>query len=261
MKKVCIAMSAIIVAAGMGKRLKDFTNDRPKCMLEIDGISLFTRQTDLFLKNDIKNISVVVGYKKEWFTDKRFRYFVNNEYSKNNILHSLFYAEDAMNSGFLFSYCDIVYDGVIIKQMLNADADIAVAVDPDWHGYYEGRTEHPVGEAELVFSETGDTVSKIHKNADHENAVGEFLGIAYFSSQGAKILKETFHDLKDHYSERPDKPFHTAKSFINAYMTDIFQEIINRGHTIKIIKIEGRWAEIDTPRDLEVANNIWKNNK
>ncbi len=104
-------MDAIIVAAGMGKRLKGLTTDKPKCMLEIDGISIFTRQTDLFLENGITDINVVVGYKKECFTDKRFKYFVNNEYRKNNILHSLFYAEEAMDSGFLFSYSDIVYDG------------------------------------------------------------------------------------------------------------------------------------------------------
>ena len=94
-------MNAIFVAAGMGKRLKEAVDDRPKCMLEINGESLFKRQTDLLLKNGISEINVVVGYRKEWFTDNRFRYFVNTDYENNNILHSLFYAEEAMDSGII----------------------------------------------------------------------------------------------------------------------------------------------------------------
>ena len=165
-------MDAIIVAAGMGRRLKEFTNNRPKCMLEINGISIFKRQTDILLKNGISDINVVVGYRKEWFTDKRFIYFENLEYEKNNILHSLFYADKAMDQGFIFTYCDIIYDDTIVKQMLNSGSDIAIAVDPDWMGYYEGRTEHPIEEAELVFSENGDNVSKICKEADYKNSIG-----------------------------------------------------------------------------------------
>ncbi len=251
-------MKAIIVAAGMGSRLKEFTNNRPKCMLEVSGESIFKRQTDTLLNNGVAEISVVTGYKREWFRDKRFSYFINTDYENNNILHSLFYAEEAMGSGFLFSYCDILYDGIIVRQMVNSSSDIAIAVDPDWIGYYDGRHEHPIEEAELVFSDDGKTVSRIHKNAEHDDAVGEFLGLAYFSKRGAEILKEVFHGLQDHYSNNPDEPFHTAKTFKKAYMIDIYQELVNRGTTVDIMKINGNWAEIDTPRDLEVAGTMWK---
>ena len=254
-------MKAIIVAAGMGKRLRDIVYDKPKFMLEINGESLFKRQTDLLLRNGISEINVVVGYKKECFTEKRFKYFVNKDYENNNILQSLFCAEKAMDTGFLFSYSDIIYDGVIVEQMLDQNSGIAIAVDSDWKGHYEGRTQHPIEEAELVFSENGETVSKIQKNGDHLNAFGEFLGIACFNEEGVKALKSIFEHLRHYYSKNPDKPFHTAKSFNKAYLTDMLQEMVDRGYDVRIIEIAGKWAEIDTPEDLRSVQKIWTDEK
>jgi len=254
-------MNAIIVAAGMGKRLRGSVSDRPKCMLEINGESLFKRQTELLLRNGISKINVVVGHRREWFTDKRFRYFLNTDYEKNNILHSLFFAEKAMDTGFLFSYSDIIYDPVIVRQMLNQGSDMAIAVDPDWKDHYKERLEHPVEEAELVFSANGKTVSKIQKNGDHKNARGEFLGIACFNEPGANNLKEVFGDLRNYYVRNPDKPFHSARSFKQAYLTDMFQEMIDRGYRVNIVEIGGKWSEIDTPEDLKTAREMWSEKK
>ena len=255
-------MNAIIAAAGMGTRLGNFTKDRPKCMLELNGKKLFDRQTDLLLKNGISEINVVIGYRKEWFKDKRFKYFVNKDYADNNILHSLFCAEKAMDTGFLFSYSDIIYDGVIVEQMLNQNSDIAIAVDPEWRSHYKGRIEHPIEQAELVFSEDGEKrISKIKKNGDCANACGEFLGIACFSKRGAKNLKEVFGELRNYYSRNPDKPFHSARSFKQSYLTDMFQEMVDRGYRVNIVKIAGKWTEIDTPEDLLTARAMWSDEK
>ena len=251
-------MNAILVAAGMSNRLREFTTDRPKCMVDINGKSLFERQTETLLKNGISKINVVVGYKKEWFKNNKYYYYENKDFQNNNILHSLFYAEEAMDSGFLFSYSDIIYEGNIVKQMLSSGADIAVAADTNWIDHYEGREAHPIEEAELVFSEDGKTVSRIQKNADYKSALGEFMGMAYFSKRGAAIIKEVFDELQEYYSRNPEAHFHTAKSFKQAYMTDMFQELTNRGYTVDVVKINGRWAEIDTKRDLENVRKNWK---
>ena len=251
-------MNAIIVAAGTGKRLREFTIDRPKCMVDINGKSLFERQTGTLFKNGISTINVVVGYKKECFKSNKYHYYENKDFHNNNILHSLFYAEEAMASGFLFSYSDIIYEGNIVKQMLSSAADIAVAADTSWISHYEGRIEHPIEEAELLFSEDGKTVSLIRKNADHEKAFGEFIGMAFFSERGAKVLINVFGELKEYYTKNPAKSFHSAKTFKQAYMTDMFQELSNRGYLIEIIGVKGRWAEIDTSWDLEVVKKCWK---
>lgn len=251
-------MKAIIVAAGSGKRLKVSTDDQPKCLLEINGKTLLERQTNLLFRNGVSEINIVVGHKKERFTDKRFKYFINPEYQHNNILHSLFFAEQAMDQGFFFSYSDIIYEEPILKQMLNCHSDIAIAVDPHWMAHYEGRLQHPVQEAELVFSGDDETVSKICKNGHYQEAVGEFPGIACFSVKGAKILKNVYHRLNGDYSKNGDRPFHTARSFQQAYMTDMFQELVDRGVRVDIVKINGRWSEIDTEEDLGNAKKIWR---
>ena len=56
---------ALIIAAGLGSRLKDHTEDLPKCMLDFGGKTLLQRQLDAYKKNGIKNISLIRGYKKE----------------------------------------------------------------------------------------------------------------------------------------------------------------------------------------------------
>ena len=254
-------MNAIIVAAGMGKRLRGFTSDKPKCMIEINGISLFERQTELLLRSGISEINVVTGYRREWFTNNDFVYHINTDYENNNILHSLFCAETAMDTGFLFSYSDIIYDADIVRQMLDQDSGISIAVDTGWEMHYDGRLEHPITEAELVFSEDGKTVSSIHKNGDHKNARGEFLGLACFSERGAKDLKKVFGELRNHYEKNPEKPFHSARSFNQAYLTDMLQEMVDRGHDVRIIEIAGKWAEIDTPEDLRSVQKIWTDEK
>jgi len=251
------SIKAIIIAAGMGNRMNHFTKEKPKCMLKVGGKTILDRLIDNLLNCGISNINVVVGYKKEYFDDDRYQCYVNHDYENNNILHSLFYAEEAMDSGFLFSYSDIIYDGSVIRQMLESNSDIAVAVDCNWLEYYEDRVDHPISEAELVFSEDRKTVTLIRKDADFKNAFGEFLGVAYFSRKGAKILKDVFYDLLQYYNENSHKTFHTAESFKKAYLTDMLQEIINRGYSVDLVQIKGNWTEIDIPRDLTVSEQFW----
>jgi L-glutamine-phosphate cytidylyltransferase len=250
-------VKAIIVAAGMGSRMSHFTQEEPKCMLRINGKTILDRLIDNILNCGITDINVVVGYKKECFNDDRYQCYVNHDYENNNILHSLFYAEEAMGSGFLFSYSDIIYDEAIIRQMFESNSNIAIAVDCDWLEYYEDRVDHPISEAELVFSENSKTVTVIRKEADFRNAFGEFLGVAYFSRKGAKILKDVFYDLLQYYNKNPQQTFHTAKSFKKAYLTDMLQEIINRGYSVDLVPIKGDWTEIDIPRDLKVSEQFW----
>lgn len=251
------SVNAIIVAAGMGNRMNHLTQKKPKCMLVINGKTILDRLIDNLLNCGITDINIVVGYKKEYFNDDKYQCYVNHDYENNNILHSLFYAEEAMDFGFLFSYSDIIYDGAVIRQMLESNLDIAIAVDCNWHEYYEDRVGHPISEAELVFTENRKTVTLIRKDADSKNAFGEFLGVAYFSRKGAKILKDVFNDLSQYYYENSHQTFHTAESFKKAYLTDMLQEIINRGYSVNIVQIKGNWTEIDIPRDLTVSEQFW----
>ena len=247
-------MKAIIVAAGPGSRLNPFTNERPKCLLNISGRAILERVLEASRDNGIKDIVVVRGYKKELLTYTGIRYYENTDYEKNNILRSLFYAEDEMNDDFIFSYSDILYGKEIMEKLVHNQADIALIVDVSWMERYEGRNQHPVSEAELVMV-ANNRITKIGKDVVKPGeAYGEFIGLAKFTKRGAEILKSNYHRIAAQDSNRP---FHQAPSLDKAYLTDMIQELVDLGYVIRNVDIQGGWMEIDTPEDLTSAHEKW----
>ena len=96
------------------------------------------------------DIVVVRGYKKEVIDYRGIRYYDNTDYKYHNILRSLFYTENEMDDGFVFSYSDIIFERSIVEKLLQSEADISLIVDVEWIPNYEHRYQHPIGEAKLV---------------------------------------------------------------------------------------------------------------
>ena len=242
---------ALIIAAGLGSRLKKHTENLPKCMLDFGGKTLLQRQLDSYKKNGIKDISLIRGYKKEKINYKGIKYFENNDYKNNNILNSIFYAEKVINGNIIISYSDILFDSSVVERTLNSDHDISVVVDIDWRGYYVGRKDHPISEAENVIFNSNNEVEKIGKiNTGNEEVHGEFIGMIKLSNRGTEIFKEHFNRLKKIYL---NKPFQRAKIFQKAYLTDFIQELVDIGVKVHCIIIESGWKEIDTVEDYKKA--------
>lgn len=247
-------MKAIIVAAGPGSRLNPLTNERPKCLLEVGGKTILERTLEALRANGIERIVVVRGYCSQLIDYPNVTYYENPNFRENNILRSLFYAEREMDDDFIFSYSDIVYSSEIVAKLMDCKADIALTVDVDWLHAYEGRTLHPISEAELVKVEDGRVV-KIGKGLVRpDEAHGEFIGLAKFTRSGAEAMKAAYHRVA---GERPAAPFQHAASLDKAYMTDMIQELVDNGSTVQSIDIEGGWMEIDTPQDLERARRLF----
>ena len=242
---------ALIIAAGLGSRLKKHTENLPKCMLDFGGKTLLQRQLDAYKKNSITDISVIRGYKKEKIKYKGLKYFENTDYKNNNILNSIFYAEDFINGNIIISYSDILFDSTVVKRLLKSNHDISVVVDIDWRGYYVGRKDHPISEAENVIFNSNNEVEKIGKiNTGTEEVHGEFIGMIKLTDRGAQIFKEHFHRLKKIFW---NKPFQRAKIFQKAYLTDFIQELVDIGIKVHCVIIESGWKEIDTVEDYKKA--------
>ena len=242
---------ALVIAAGLGSRLKKHTENLPKCMLDFGGKTLLQRQLDSYKKNGIKDISLIRGYKKEKINYKGIRYFENNDYENNNILNSIFYAEKVINGNIIISYSDILFDPSVVRRTLNSDHDISVVVDIDWRGYYVGRKDHPISEAENVIFNSNNEVVKIGKiNTGNQEVHGEFIGMIKLSNRGTEIFKEHFHRLKKIYW---NKPFQRAIIFQKAYLTDFIQELVDIGIKVHCVIIESGWKEIDTVEDYKKA--------
>jgi len=246
-----INVKSIIIAAGLGSRLKGYTEALPKCMLMFGEKTLLERQLEVYKDCGIKDISVVRGFKKEKINYKGLNYYDNTDYHNNNILNSLFYAEEAISGNVVISYSDILFDTSVVSRLLESNADISIVVDIDWRGYYIGRQDHPVEEAEKVIFDANNEVLKIGKViTTKQDVYGEFIGMLKLSPRGSEIIKLHFNRAKKIFW---DKPFQRSQTFQKAYITDLIQDMVDMGVSIHCVIIERGWKEIDTVEDYEKA--------
>ena len=252
-------MKAIIVAAGPGIRLLPFTENKPKCMLEVGGKTILQRNLEVLKENGITDIVIVKGHKSDAINYPKIKYYYNPNYLENNILTSLFYAEKEMRDGFIFSYSDILYSASVLRKLLQSKEDMSLVIDMDWAQRYKGRTLHPIDEAELVVVEDGKVV-KISKFMNPAIAYGEFIGLAKFTRKGVETLIRNYKRIRANKwcGFKAHHRFQDAVSIDKAYLTDMLQELINRGYPIHSVDINGGWLEIDTSQDLQIARRIWK---
>ncbi|QEE16067.1 NTP transferase domain-containing protein [Promethearchaeum syntrophicum] len=253
-------MKVIIIAAGMGSRLKDMTKYLPKPLLEIEnGKSIIEREIETLHEVGLDDIVIIRGYQKDKFSIPNVTYYENDVYTENNILESLFCAEEAMEDGFICTYADSVFSKEIFQRILNAPEDICLGVEPNWRKRYEKRNEHPTDEAELVKIEE-DKIVSISKFCNPDAYGGEFIGVAKFTKKGAEILRRNYHRARESKSCRfaEGQRFHDAVSIRKAYITDMIQELIERGYPIHPVMVNHGWVEIDTQQDYEYAQNLIK---
>jgi phosphoenolpyruvate phosphomutase len=251
--------SVIIIAAGLGSRLKKYTDNLPKCMLDFAGKTLLQRQLEAFKINGLNKISVIRGFKKEKINYPDLIYFENKDFKNNNILNSLMYAEEALNGHVIVSYSDILFEKEVVKRLMESEHDISIVVDIDWRGYYINRKDHPINEAENVIFDANNNVVEIGKILTEKHDVhGEFIGMLKLSPRGSEIFKKHFHRAKALYW---NKPFQRAETFQKAYITDIIQDMTNFGVPIHCVIIERGWKEIDTEEDYKNALKSFEEDK
>ncbi len=165
----------------------------------------------------------------------------------------MFYAEDAMAGGFLMSYSDIVFRPVAVKAALDAPGDFALVIDRKWRDVYDGRSEHPIAEAEVARVEGGRVLRVGKKTVPEAEADGEFIGLARFSAAGVDKMRERYHARR---ATHLGKPYGTAARFEVAYVTDLLNDLIDSGEHMSPAFIDGDWREIDTTQDLERAKSV-----
>lgn len=129
-------MQAIILAAGMGLRLRHETLDKPKCMVEVSGASMLRRSLDALSRLSVSRIILVSGYRAEAirrlagdsYNGIPVVHIENAEYGTTNNIYSLYLARNLMaEDDTLLLESDIVYDPSILEKLV-ADAYPNVAV-------------------------------------------------------------------------------------------------------------------------------------
>ena len=186
-------MRALIIAAGRGSRLEHFTDERPKCMVEVAGSSILNHQLRALRAHGVEDLHIIRGYLADRLVVPGAHYHANPDWERNNILHSLFCAEEAFVGPCLTSYSDIVYTKEVVGAALASPFDVGLVVDRQWASAYEGRDDHPPEQAELALVDERGHVQRVGKSVRPEQgALGEFIGLASYSAQGARACAQTW---------------------------------------------------------------------
>ena len=251
-------MIGIIVAAGLGSRMGSFSETKPKCLLKIAGRTLLDRTVENLQAIGCEKIVVVVGHKGEMINHPDIDIVPNLDYSNNNILHSLMYARDYLTGPVVVTYSDIWVEPHIHRTLMEMPGDIVLSVDRDWMPYYEGRTLHPINEAENVLVEADGRVIETGKHlspgSEDGKLCGEFLGLWRMSAAGTKSFRDAFERLDATLD--PQRPFSQAAQWRKAYITDFVQYLVDQGVCVDCSLIERGWAELDTSQDYQRLTEI-----
>lgn len=245
-------MQAIILAAGVSKRLRPLTDATPKCLLKIGHENLLERTIENVLANNINDFIFVTGYKEDMikdFVNKRFpginRVFITNpDYENNNNSYSLWMTKDHVNGNILLLDSDILFDEKIITLLLTSGHENCLAVN-----FTDNLDEEQI----KVILDRENMVVEIGKEISIEKSAGESIGIEKFSGY---FMKELFAILDRKIS---------LENNVNEFYEASFQEVINNADSRNSIYAadvsEFTCIEIDTVQDYENAQKIINHNE
>lgn len=234
-------MKAIILAAGRGSRMKDLTDDRPKCLVELHGKALLDRQLEALREAGITEIAIVTGYMRELLASRNLIEFHNARWAETNMVSSLACAHAWLESEpCIVSYSDIFYSHNAVKSLMTCNATLAVTYDPRWLELWKRRFGDPLLDAETFRLNSNHTLIEIgNKPKSADEVQGQYMGLLRFTPEGwGEVVKI-----------RSGLPTAIRN---NIHMTGTLQKIIEANVIpIKAIPYDEEWGEVDSADDLE----------
>lgn len=243
-------MQAIILAAGMGKRLKELTRDNTKCMVEVNGVTLIDRMLHQIEKQHLSRIVIVVGYEGQKLIDyigtldiQTPIVYVNNEiYDKTNNIYSLALAKDwLVKDDTLLFESDLIFEDEALEALINDPRDTLALVDK-YESWMDG-TCVKLGENDSIEAFIPEKKFKFDEIGDYYKTVN-------------------IYKFSKHFSETHYVPFLEAYQSAlgkNEYYEQVLRVIAMLDDPeIKAKRLEGqRWYEIDDIQDLDIAGSIF----
>ena len=237
-------MKSIIIAAGSGRRIPEFSKLIPKSLIKINNKSLLERQIKLIRQCKIDEICIVRGFKASKINFKNIKYFHNKNYRQNEQLDSLFSAKEWFTDDLLISFSDIIYDISVIKKIINIKCNFTIAIQKNWKKKYINRFDHPLDQADKVFIKN-NKIMDIGKKLTMNKANGEFLGIFKISKKMCNMLLKEYKLLKK------------TKSTKKLQLHHFFKYLIKKEINIKPTYVSGKYMEIDTFNDYKIAKQMF----
>ncbi len=243
-------MQAIILAAGMGKRLKELTSEATKCMVKVNGVAMIDRMMAHLDKLNLSRIVVVVGYEGQ----KLIEYidalglstsvvYVNNEiYNKTNNIYSLYLAKDYLvEEDTLLLESDLVFEEAVLTKIVNHPYPNLVLVDK-FESWMDGTV--------VTLDENDGIQSFINKREFDFAKIDEYyktVNIYKFSKEFSQLYYIPFLEI------------YCKALGTNEYYEQVLKVITFLDDPrIKAVRLEGeKWYEIDDVQDLDIAESIF----
>ena len=236
-------MIGVILAAGMAKRLRPLTDERPKCLLTVGKRNLLQRTVDAVFAAGINELVVVTGYRQQMIRDfltahypaVTIHFIDNPDYAHNNNIFSLWLTRPyTEGKDFLLLDSDILFDPAIIPAVLKQEGS-SLALN-----------RHELGEEEIkVIVDNENRVLEISKVCSIEQAIGESVGIEKMTADYSAALFKELEQMIE------------REGLIDVFYEKAFERLIPQGHTFKIVDTTDFFSiELDTVEDFENAKKL-----
>ena len=243
-------MQAIILAAGMGKRLKELTQNNTKCMVKVNGITLIDRMLHQIDRQHLSRVVIVVGYEGQKLIDyigtldiqTPIVYINNPIYDKTNNIYSLALAKDwLLKDDTLLFESDLIFEDEVLDMLVNDPRDTLALVDK-YEAWMDG-----------TCVKLGD-----------DDSIEAFIPGKKFKFDEIKDYYKTvnLYKFSKHFSETHYVPFLDAYQSAlgqNEYYEQVLRVITMLDDPeIKAKRLDGqKWYEIDDIQDLDIAESIF----
>ena len=243
-------MQAVILAAGMGKRLKELTQNNTKCMVKVNGVTLIERMLRQLERCALSKIIIVVGYEREKLIEfigtlnikTPIVYVENDIYYKTNNIYSLALAKNyLLREDTILLESDLIFEDSILRELIDDPRDTLAVVDK-YESWMDG------------------TCIKI--GAD--DSIDAFIPGKKFAFDDIPDYYKTVNIYKfsKHFSVTHYVPFLDAYSKAlgnNEYYEQVLRVIVMLDDPeIKAKKLTGQlWYEIDDVQDLDIASSMF----
>jgi choline kinase len=230
-------MKGVILAAGKGSRLNGTAGDKPKCLVELGGITLLERQIHALEHAGIDDIVVIVGCQADRVRKAcgpKVTYVENLRFSETNSLYSLWTARALLSEGFVVLNCDVLFHPALLDDLLATHMDAALLID------YREPGDATLGDEEMKVKVRSGRVVDMSKTMDPAQADGENVGIVKFGAKSAPHLVAIMDRL-------------VAEGALRDWAPKAFREFAQE-RPLHAIATAGRpWIEIDFPEDYRRA--------
>ena len=257
-------LRAIIPAAGDHMNeysMKEIAGDIPIAMLDVKGKPLLQRQVETLNAAGVSDITVVGGYKREKIQLDGIQLAGNDDWRITGDVRSILCGARGVDADTLIAYSDTLFDRETAARLVETEADIALLVDTTFPlRRYTGRRPtlvalshpRPAG-ARALRRDAPNRVLKIGQSLSPEQAHGEYAGLAVFSKKGFALMRRVYEEA---VAASAARPFHEAPSVQAAYLTDLVQELIDRGHEVGCVEVSSGWMEIHSLEDYKLAHGL-----